>query len=255
MHLVLSELNKLWHIQALRVSLFLLLCFPFIWSFAPGVGKVYGFFIVSAYQVPAFALISSMDFLLPLLVAIAGAALIGLEINHHTLPTVLLRPISRSQWLFAKMLVAALYPFIVLLLMLLVSLLAGAPHGYGSFLGSTGFGDGDLVGVGRMSATTAMLELGRAYLVAALTLVPISLLALTFAIIFRNGSSGALATIAVLVFMRLLLVFPALERFLLTSYLDMYNAPIQGWLWLFTLLAYTMLAAVVAMIIFERRDF
>lgn len=259
MRLIINEFSKLWHIHALRVSVALLLCFPIIWLFAPDAARMSAYegnqAIISAYQVPTLALFDTMPIFLPLLVAIASASLIGLEINHNTLPTMLLRPITRSQWLFAKMLVAIICPFIILALLLLVSLLCGFQYGYGSFIGGTGLGEYGWIGIGQMSPLQALWELLRGYFLAGMTLIPISLMALALAIIFMNGSSGALATITIVIAMNLLKVFPVLERFLLNSYLVVYGAPPQGVVWFFTLLVYSAVPAVIAMIIFERRDF
>ena len=43
---------------------------PLLWAYAPGIFEVYGFFLVSGFQVPALSLLSSMEFLMPLLIAI-----------------------------------------------------------------------------------------------------------------------------------------------------------------------------------------
>jgi len=125
------EVGKLGRLASVRFALVVLAVFPWLWAYAPGVFDVYGFFIVSGFQVPALSLLSSMSFLLPLLVAIAAAELLGLEIQHGTLPTVLLRPVTRSQWLLAKLLVASAIPFLGLGWFLLASLLAGASFGFG----------------------------------------------------------------------------------------------------------------------------
>lgn len=250
------EFGKLFRLSSLRFSLLLLAVFPLLWAYAPGIYNVYGFFIVSAFQVPALSLLSSMEFLLPLLVAIASAELLGVEIAYGTLPTVLLRPVTRSQWLLAKLLVAAVYPFILLAFFFLFSLLAGSPLGFGDFIGGTGVGVGGLLGEGSMSANAALAELVRAYGVAAASLVPISLLAVLFTVIFMNASAGALATLSVLIFMQLLVVFPRLNPYLLTSQLNAYVSPVAGTGWVLALIAlYCAIFAAIAVVIFERKDF
>jgi ABC-2 type transport system permease protein len=185
---------------------------------------VYGFFIVSGFQVPALSLLSSMAFLLPLLVAIAAAELLGIEIQHGTLPTVLLRPVTRSQWMLAKVLVASAsrswrwrgscwrrcWP---------------ARFGFGPFVGGTGARPRGLLGRGHADAPRGVGEVGRAYLIAAYALVPIALLSVLFAVLFMNAAAGALATLASLIVMELLVVFPALTPYLLTSQLSAYVSP------------------------------
>ena len=256
MKLLLIELKKLFRLSSLSFSLIFLVLFALTWAFAPddGIFGIYQFYINSAYQVPALTLDTAMPFLLPLLVAIVGASLLGVEYSLSTLPTVLLRPVSRSQWMLSKMLVALIFPFLLLSVLLICSLAIGFPHGYGSFIGGTGFGEGGLVGVGRLSAARAILELVQAYAMAALTLVPISLIALFFTVMFKRTSSGALACITVLLFMRHLVIFPQLDPFLLSSYLDAYLQNSISAVYILSLILYSLLAAILALLIFERQD-
>ncbi|TVR96729.1 MAG: ABC transporter permease [Trueperaceae bacterium] len=217
---------------------------------------VYGFFLVSGFQVPALALLSSMEFLLPLLIAIACAELIGIELNHGTLPTVLLRPVTRAQWLLAKLLVASIYPFLVMGFFLLTSLAAGATFGYGPFVGGTGLGRQGLLGAGTMLPLDAWSEVLQAYLIAAYSLMPIGLLAVLFAVVLMNAAGGALATLATLIVMQLLVVFPALTPYLLTTQLSAYVEPVSPLGWVATLIAFYCAAfAAAAVIVFERKDF
>lgn len=250
------EFAKLLHLSSLRFSLVLLTLFPVVWAFAPGIIDVFGFFVVSAFQVPALSLLTSMEFLLPLLIAIASAELVALEVTYGTLPTVLLRPVTRSKWLSSKLLVSALYPFGLLLFLLLVSLVVGFPFGYGPFTGGTGVGAGDLLGEGVMTPSAASAELFRAYVVAAASLVPVSMLSILFTVLFMNAAGGALATLSLLIFMRLLVVFPELSPFLLTSQLNAYVEPVAGLGWTTALLlVYAAAFAVGALLLFERKDF
>lgn len=250
------EFSKLFHLSSVRVSLVLLAVFPIAWAYAPGVYDVYRFYLVSGYQLPGLTLLSSMEFLLPLLVAIASAELLGLERTYGTLPTVLLRPVTRSRWLLTKLLVALTYPFLLLSFLLLVSLASGVFFGYGAFVGGTGVGEAGLLGQGTTLPGAAIGELLRAYTVAAFSLVPISLLAVLFTVVFVNAAGGALATLAVLIFMKLLVVFPGLGRFLLTEHLDAYAAPSGTLPWAMMLLAvYAAGFAALAVTLFERKDF
>jgi ABC-2 type transport system permease protein len=250
------EAGKVARLGSVRFSLILLILFPLLWAYAPGIYKVYGLYLVSAYQVPALSLLSSMQFLLPLLVAISAAELLGIEIANGTLQTVLLRPVSRSQWLLSKLMVVTLYPFVILAVFGLVSLLAGAPYGYGSFVGGTGLGQSGLLGQGTMSAGQAFGEVARAYLVAGYSLVPVALLALLFTVVFMNAAGGALATLSVLIFMKLLVVFPALDPYLLTTQLNAYAKPVGNLGWVVALIAlYAAAFAAAAVVLFERKDF
>src|SRR5690606_5836634 len=120
------------------------------------------------------------------------------EIANGTLPTVLLRPVTRPNWLAAKLVVAAAYPFILLTVFLVASLLAGAQFGFGQFVGGTGLGAGGLLGTGSLSAGAALGELVRGFSLAAWALVPIAMLAVLLTVAFMNAAGGALATLSVL---------------------------------------------------------
>lgn len=254
--LLAMEAGKLLRLTSVRASLLLLLVFPVLWAYAPGIFEVYGFFLVSGFQVPALSLLSSMEFLMPLLVAITAAELVGIEKMHGTLPTVLLRPVTRSQWLLAKLLVLCVYPFAIMGFFLAVSLVAGAPYGYDTFVGGTGLGDGGLIGQGTLAAGAAFGEILAAYALAAASLVPVSLLAVLATVVTMNAASGALATLSVLIVMQLLVVFPALDPFLLTRHLSAYVDPVAGIGWVLILIAmYAAAFAASAVVLFERKDF
>ena len=250
------EFGKLLRLTSVRFGLLAVLVFPLLWAYAPGIFEVYGFFLVSAFQVPALSLLSSMQFLLPLLIAITAAELLGVELSNGTMPTILLRPVTRPQWLAAKLLVVAVYPLVLMVVFLLASLLAGSPYGFGSFVGGTGLGDAGLLGAGVMQPGEAIAELLRGYGVAALALVPVGLLSLLFTVVFMNAAGGALATLSVLIFMQLLVVFPRLEQYLLTTQLNAYASPVASLAWVLALiLVYSALFAASAVVLFERKDF
>jgi ABC-2 type transport system permease protein len=254
--LVRMETSKLGRLASVRFSLVVLALFPVLWAYAPGIFDVYGFFLVSGFQVPALSLLSSMEFLLPLLVAITCAELLGIEIVHGTLPTILLRPVTRAQWLLAKVLVASAYPFLVMVYFLVTSLVAGAFYGFGPFFGGTGLGREGLLGTGLMQPGAAMAEIVGGYAVAALALVPIGLLAILFAVTFMNAASGALATLATLIVMQLLVVFPPVEPYLLTTHLSAYLQPSATLGWVVALIVlYCAAFAALAVVLFERKDF
>lgn len=250
------EAAKLFRLTSVRASLVLLVVFPLLWSYAPGIYEVYGFYLVSGFQVPALSLLSSMEFLMPLLIAITAAELVGMEKMHGTLPTVLLRPVTRSQWLLAKLLVLSVYPFLAMAFFLLASLVAGTPYGFGSFVGGTGLGEGGLAGAGAMSVQAAVGEILAAYALAAVSLVPIALLAVLATVVTMSAASGALATLSVLIVMQLLVVFPGLEPYLLSRQLSAYTDPAAGVGWVVALIAlYAAAFAAVAVVLFERKDF
>jgi hypothetical protein len=74
--------------------------------------------------------------------------------------------------------------------------------------------------------------------VAAYALLPIALLAVLFAVLFMNAAAGALATLATLIVMELLVVFPGVTPYLLTSQLSAYVAPAVDLGWVVALIAF-----------------
>ena len=149
--------------------------------------------LVSGWQVPSLALLAGMEFLYPFLVAMAAAEVLGAEVSMGTLKPLLLRPLSRTRFIGAKLIAALAYPFLVLGVSLLAALLAGLPHGLGGFFGGTGLGEGGFAGVGYLSAGAAFVEILRAYFFAALTLLPIAALSLMFAPAHRLSLAQAVA--------------------------------------------------------------
>lgn len=250
------EFSKIWRLAGVRFSLVLLVLLPVLWAYAPGIFDVYGVFIVSGWQVPALSLLSGMEFLFPLLVALISAELLGSEISYGTLRATLLRPITRAQWLLAKLAVAALLPFLLLGFTLVISILAGLFYGFGDFVGGTGLGAGGLVGQGVTSSGAALTEILRAYLVAAFSLVPVSLLALLLTVVFMNAAAGALATLGILIVSGLLVVFTWLSTFLPTTQLNAYLAVGQDLTTpLILITVYAIAFALLATAVFERKDF
>jgi len=248
------ELEKLWHLKTVRLGLLVSFVLPFIWSLAPGLEEVYGLVIASGWQVPALALLVGMEFLFPLLVAVAAAEVLGAEASAGTLRLVLLRPITRTRLMVAKVLASLTTPFFFLAAALLGALLTGAFHGFGGFYGGTGLGEGGFAGTGFLTPSQAAFEVGRAYLLAAATLMPLASLSLFFAALFLNTAASALAAIATVLLMRMLVLFPALVPLLLTTYLDLYLRPAEAGLGLLLLFIYTLGFAVLAVLLFERKD-
>ena len=250
------EARKLAQLTSVRGAALVLAGFPWLWGYAPGIFDVYGVAIVSGFQVPGLGLASAMEFLMPLIVAIVAAELVGVEVTHGTLPTVLLRPVTRSAWLAAKMTVVAVVPFAALGWFFAASLVAGAPYGFGAFVGGTGVGPGGLAGVGLLAPGAAWAELVGAYAWAAASLLPVALLAVLATVLTMNAASGALATLATLIVMDLLVILPGVEPYLLTRHLSAYVDPVAGPGWVAALIAlYGAAFAAAAVLVFERKDF
>ncbi|MFN8509103.1 MAG: ABC transporter permease [Deinococcaceae bacterium] len=253
--LVLLEFRKLLGYRSVRISLMLLFFIPWIWSFAPNLQETYNLVLVSGWQMPALTLLTVMQFILPLLVGVTAAELLGAEVAAGTLSPLLMRPVERYKILGAKYVVALLYPLLLLAVLLVASVLAGARFGLGEFVGGTGFSQGGFAGVGSLGASLALPEILKAYVWAGATLAPVSGLSLLFSVVFLNTAAAALATISTLNIMRLFVVFPGLSPWLLTSYLEAYVAdPAHLAKSGVMLLFYTLIIVATGLVIFERKD-
>ncbi len=250
------EIVKMLHLRSVRLGLVAAFVLPIIWTLAPGLKQVYGLVLVSGWQVPSLALLAGMEFLYPFLVAMAAAEVLGSEVSMGTLKPLLLRPLSRTRFIVAKLMAALAYPFMVLGVSLFASILAGLPHGLGGFFGGTGLGGGGFAGEGFLSAGAAFTEVMQAYFLAAVTLLPIAALSLMFAVWFTSTTAAALGAIATVLLMRLLIAFPALKPLLLTTYLDLYLLPEDKALGVSLLLLaiYTVVFGMLAVVLFERKD-
>ena len=249
------EISKLLGARSVRLALLVCFLVPWLWSFAPRLQQVYGLVLTSGFQVPAISLITTVQFILPLFVALSCAEMIGVEVAQGTLAPLLLRPIDRNRVMFAKLVAALLYPALLLLALLLGSLLAGIRLGYGDFTGGSGLGPGGFVGQGALTSGAALSEVLRGYGLAALVMAPIAALGLLFGVIFLNTAAAALATIATLQVMRLLTVFPeGFQKILLTTHLDVYLRQGDITQSLILLIIYTAGFSLLTVFAFDRRD-
>ncbi|MCL4455784.1 MAG: ABC transporter permease [Deinococcus sp.] len=252
------EFGKLIRLRSVQVGLLASLLLPVLWVIAPGLRNQFHLNLISAWQVPALSLRTGMDFLFPFLVAMAAAEVLGSEVSLGTLKSVLLRPSPRSRLLLAKLLVALLYPFLLLATSLAGSLLVGIPYGLGNFYGGTGLNQPDaiqaFVGMGLMTSQAALLEVVKAHLLAGLVLAPIAALSLLYGTIFLATTTAALAAISSLLLMRLLVAFPSVQPFLLTTYLGLYVEPSSLFMGLSLLFIYTAGFSGLAMLVFDRKD-
>lgn len=254
LRLLFFELYKLFRLRSVQLGLLAAFLLPFLWALAPGLKEVYGLVLASGWQVVSLSLLAGMEFLFPFLVVMAASESLGSEVAQGTLKSLLLRPLPRTALLLAKLLAVLLYPFVLLGASFLGSLLAGLPHGLGPFYGGTGLGAGGFAGVGLMGPGQALAELLRAHLLAGVILVPLASLAVLYGTLFLSTTASALAAVATLLLMRLLVAFPALSPFLLTTYLDLYLRPQAAGLGLSLLLIYTLGFALLAALVFERKD-
>lgn len=254
--LISLEFRKLLKSRSAQIALLVSFLLPLLWAVAPRLNVLLGnMSLVSGWQMPAVSIGVAVQFMIPLFISVVVAEMIGTEVAQGTLAPLLLRPVSRIQVIVAKLVIALCFPFLLMAVTILGSLLAGLPRGFGTFLGGTGLGPGLFVGVGELSPVAALLEVLRGGFLAAFMLMPVAALALLCGIFFLNTASAALATLATLNIMRLLVVFPeGLQKVLLTSHLALYAE--QGDLVqpIILLLIYTMGFALMAVFAFDRRD-
>ncbi len=253
------EFRKLIGFRSVRLGMILVFLLPFFLTFAPDgeLAKLIGvnLILVSGWQVPALSLYIATQFVLPLLVSVTCAELLGGEVSWGTLAPLLLRPVSRTRVIGTKLFVAILYPLLLLVVLFLGGVLVGGLRfGLGAFAGGTGLGAGGFTGVGVLDIGGALSELLRGFLIAGLTLAPISGLAVLFGVIYMNTAAASLGTIATIQIMKLLEVFPPIKRLLLTHH-QLAFAPGQNALESLILLTlYTVGTLVAALFVFERKD-
>jgi ABC-2 type transport system permease protein len=253
------EFRKLIGFRSVRLGMLLIFVLPFFLTFAPDgeLAKLIGvnLILVSGWQVPALGLYIATQFVLPLLVSVTCAELIGGEVSWGTLAPLLLRPVSRVRVIGTKLFVAILYPLMLLVVLFIGGVIAGGVRfGLGAFAGGTGLGAGGFTGVGVLEIGGALTELARGFLVAGLTLAPIAGLAVLFGVIYMNTAAASLGTIATIQIMKLLEVFPPIKRLLLTHH-QLAFAPGQNAVESLILLTlYTVGTLVAALFVFERKD-
>ncbi|MPY66934.1 ABC transporter permease [Deinococcus sp. SDU3-2] len=249
------ELRKLLRRRSARLGLLVCFLLPLLWPWAPRVEALFGVELVSGWQLPAVSLGVLVQFLLPLFIAVTCAELIGSEVSGGTLAPLLLRPVNRTRVLTGKLLVALLYPLLLVLATVAGSLLAGLFLGLGSFTGGTGLGPEFFQGVGTLTPGQALGQVLRASLLAAVMLLPVASLAVLFGVLYLNTAAAALATLATLNILRLFAVFPEwVQRLLPTTHFDLYARQTDVASGLILLLIYTAGFGVLAALAFERRD-
>lgn len=265
------EFGKLVRLRSMQAGLIIALVLPLLWANAPGLRQLVSkdFSFASGWQLPALSLVTGMEYLFPFLVAIASAEILGSEVATGTLKSLLLRPSPRMRLLGAKLLIVLVYPLILVFTSLLGSVLVGIPFGLGGGFYGTGFDQTAFMpGPEALTPAKAFTEIFRSHVLAAITLWPIATLSFLFSVVFLNTTTAALGAVSTIFLMRLFVVFPAIQFFLLTTYLNLYTysgrdvvaqqlgrpmgevLPIG----IALLIIYTVGFAGLALLIFERKD-
>lgn len=249
------EFRKLFGARSARLALLVSFLLPLLWAFAPRLDALIRVKINSGWQLPAVSIGVTIQYLLPLFIAVTVGEMIGSEVSQGTLAPLLLRPVDRTKVIASKLIVALSYPFILVAVTVAGSLLAGIPYGFGNFTGGTGLGPGLFVGVGTLTSSAAFAEVMRGALLAGVVLMPVAAMSMLFGVLYLNTAAAALATFAALIVMRLLVVLPdAIQRILLTSHFGLYVQQTDITQPLILLLIYTAGFGMMSIFAFDRRD-
>jgi ABC-2 type transport system permease protein len=254
------ELRKIFQLWSVRASLTALAVLPLVVVLAADDFGQTGVVIVNAAQVAGASLVGVMQTLIYIMVAAAAAELVAGESVQGTLRTLLLRPITRASLISAKLVAAALFPFLGLGLMLLSSLvLGGISRGFGALPAGSGtvVGPGGWVGFGQtIPIAEALREVAFSYSLAAFAMIPVAFLAVLLAVITMNAGVSALGAYALIGFMGLGAFFPAIRDVLLTSHTGLWYREGGGGLGLSlgALAIYTAGLAIASVLSFDRKD-
>lgn len=254
--LLMLEFRKLFQSRSARLALIVTFLLPLVWAFAPRLDQL-GIRVnmISGWQLPAVSIGVTIQYLLPLFIAVTVAEMVGNEVTQGTLAPLLLRPVDRTKVIASKLLVALSYPFLLIITTVLGSLLAGIPRGFSTFTGGTGLGPGLFVGVGQLTSSEAFGQVLHGAFLAGISMLPVAALSLLFAVLYLNTAAAALATFATLIVMRLLVVLPeTVQRVLLTSHFSLYVQQGDITQPLILLLIYTAGFGMMSIFAFDRRD-
>jgi len=167
----------------------------------------------------------TMNFFLPVLIVLFVGEIIAGENQEGTLRLILSRPVNRSHFIFAKLITATLYSFLLILIMLAIGLGGGLlAYGDGSlfvtglFLGNEGW-------FNILNSENALIRLLMVYGAAYLVLLTIVSLTFFLSSILKNPISAMIIPLVLIIFLRIISAFPFLSEikpYLFTSYMDLW---------------------------------
>jgi ABC-2 type transport system permease protein len=212
--------------------------------------------LINAYYISLITLLIAIPLFVPALVVMVAGDLVSGEISNGTLRMVLLRPVSRTTVVLAKLAVAALYSLLLLAVLGITSVLVGG----------IGFGWSPMVSLSGVLVPhyQTVLYLALAYLVAFALMMSVVGIAMFFSVATRSSPAAIGGTLAVVIGFQILGVFDTfdfLRPYLFTSYLDswlnlfrtpIYWAPIWKGVAVSTGYAVPLLFAAIS--IFRRQD-
>lgn len=210
----------------------------------------------SGLAIPLVILTFTSGFMFPLVTALVAGDIFAAEDHNGTLKTLLTRSLDRGQIFAAKALAALTYGLLALVLMFVVSTVAGSiVSGFHALTSLSG----TRVGAGRALGLVAA-SFG-VFFLPAIALVAIGLL---LSAATRNSTAGVVSTLMVLIVLNLIGILPGLEGlkpYLLPNQFDAWMGflrepidwdPIWRSLWVCAL--YAAPCAFAAYLVFLRRD-
>ncbi len=203
----------------------------------------------------------TLHLLIPLLVATVAGGLVAGEKQRGTMRTIMTRPVPRASLLGAKLIAGWVH---AASLVIFVGL-------FGTLVGYLVFGRGDLVvmsfqgsALGILAEPQALIRLLLGYGLGAVAMLAIASLAVLLSTICDNPLTAAGLTVAILFVcqaLRLMPYFEWLQPYLVTEHISVYREAFAGaidWVKVGTslsyLAAYIVLPAILAIIIFQRKD-
>ena len=228
---------------------------------------------ISGYGLIILTMSTAMTLFAPLVSSFVGAELLAQEIKEGTVKLSLMRPISRMEVLLSKCLASLAHNVVLVATLWLIAVIVGGvlfhygpPDSSMSAYISVGSPGGDSSAVGQvrmsdvMSQTEALLRLGASYAYLTLSLTVVGLLALFLSTVITNPAGVVVATLGVIIGMRMLESVEGLRHYLLSAHLvngSLLSGEIDwGALWssLGTLAAYAAVFILAAILVFRRKD-
>jgi ABC-2 type transport system permease protein len=212
--------------------------------------------LINAYYVSLITLFVAIPLFVPALVVMVAGDLISGEISDGTLRMMLLRPVSRTTLVLAKLAMAAFYSLLLLAVLGITSVLVGG----------IGFGWGPMVSLSGalIPHAQAVLYLALAYLVAFALMMSVVGIAMFFSVATRSSLTAIGGTLALVIGFQILRFFDTfdfLTPYLFTSYFDswlnLFRTPIYWtpiWQGVATSAGYAVPLLLAAIFIFRRQD-
>jgi ABC-2 type transport system permease protein len=210
----------------------------------------------SGLAVPLVLLLFGSIWLFPLITALVAGDIIAAEDHNGTLKTILTRSLDRGHIFAGKVLAAATYAALALILMGMVAVVAGTLE--------SGFNPlTDLSGQ-PISARRALALVGASFLVYLVPILAIACFGLCLSALTRNSAAAVVGTLMFALLMQLIGILPGLsgtKPYLLSTQLQAWQGffrlptdwlPIVRGLWVSA--CYALPALVIAYLAFLRRD-